>query len=164
MRSPPRLPSVSRRFSPISSSIPPSSPKWRLTSTSGLPRATRLRPPWPRPVTPHLLPLVQYWRERLVRLRELFRAVGQDIIGAYRALETAGRLEIIGSAATHGYLPLLARDESIRLQLAVGVSEHRRIFGRSPNGCWLPECAYRPRGPWEPWPTAPKTRNAPRDR
>ena len=34
----------------------------------------------------HLLPLVQYWRERLVRLRELFRGTGQDIIGAYRAL------------------------------------------------------------------------------
>jgi 1,4-alpha-glucan branching enzyme len=105
----------------------------------------------------HLLPLVEFWRGRLLRLRELFRAVDQDIIGAFRALEAAGRIEIIGSAATHGYLPLLARDESIRLQLAVGVSEHRRIFGGSPAGCWLPECAYRPRGEWEPWPTAPRT-------
>ena len=25
------------------------------------------------------------------------------------------------------------------------------------SGCWLPECAYRPRGPWEPWPTAPRS-------
>jgi 1,4-alpha-glucan branching enzyme len=105
----------------------------------------------------HLLPLVGFWRARLVRLRELFHHIDRDLIGAFRALEAAGRIEIIGSAATHGYLPLLARDESIRLQLAVGVSEHRRIFGRSPVGCWLPECAYRPRGPWEPWPTAPRT-------
>ncbi len=105
----------------------------------------------------HLLPLVGFWRERLIRLRELFHGIDQDLIGAFRGLEAAGRIEIIGSAATHGYLPLLARDESIRLQLAVGVSEHRRIFGRSPRGCWLPECAYRPRGPWEPWPTAPRT-------
>ena len=105
----------------------------------------------------HLLPLVGFWRERLTRLRDLFHNIGQDLIAAFRALETAGRVEIISSAATHGYLPLLARDESIRLQLAVGVSEHRRIFGRSPKGCWLPECAYRPRGPWEPWPTAPRT-------
>src|SRR5437016_13544705 len=51
----------------------------------------------------------------------------------------------MGSAATHGYLPLLARDESIRLQLAVGRDEHRRLFGVNPKGCWLPECAYRPR-------------------
>ncbi|HEU4680605.1 MAG TPA: hypothetical protein VFS51_02590, partial [Gemmatimonadales bacterium] len=105
----------------------------------------------------HLLPLVEFWRGRLLRLRELFHAIDRDIIGAFRALESSGRIEIIGSAATHGYLPLLARDESIRLQLAVGVSEHRRIFGRSPAGCWLPECAYRPRGQWEPWPTAPRT-------
>jgi 1,4-alpha-glucan branching enzyme len=105
----------------------------------------------------HLLPLVQFWLERLTRLQNLFRQIDHDLIGAFRSLEAKGRLEIIGSAATHGYLPLLARDESIRLQLAVGVSEHRRIFGRSPTGCWLPECAYRPRGPWEPWPTAPRT-------
>jgi 1,4-alpha-glucan branching enzyme len=105
----------------------------------------------------HLLPLVQFWRNRLTHLQKLFQAIDHDVIGAFRALESEGRLEIIGSAATHGYLPLLARDESIRLQLAVGVSEHRRIFGRSPAGCWLPECAYRPRGPWEPWPTAPRT-------
>jgi 1,4-alpha-glucan branching enzyme len=105
----------------------------------------------------HLLPLVQFWRARILKLRELFHSIGQDLVGAFRALEADGRLEIIGSAATHGYLPLLARDESIRLQLAVGVSEHRRLFGRAPSGCWLPECAYRPRGAWEPWPTAPRT-------
>jgi 1,4-alpha-glucan branching enzyme len=105
----------------------------------------------------HLLPLVGFWRTRLARLRDLFHSSNQDLIGAFKALEAAGTIEIIGSAATHGYLPLLARDESIRLQLAIGISEHRRIFGRTPAGCWLPECAYRPRGSWEPWPTAPRT-------
>ncbi len=105
----------------------------------------------------HLLPLVDFWRGRLLRLRDLFRAVDRDLVGAFRALEAAGRIEIIGSAATHGFLPLLARDESIRLQLAVGLAEHRRLFGRVPDGCWLPECAYRPRGPWNPWPGAPKS-------
>lgn len=103
-----------------------------------------------------LLPLVSFWRTRLLRLRRLFQEIDRDLIGAFRALEAAGRIEIMGSAATHGFLPLLARDESIRLQLAVGVSEHRRHFGRAPAGCWLPECAYRSRGPWHPWPTAPR--------
>ena len=97
-----------------------------------------------------LLPLVSFWRTRLLRLRRLFQEIEGDLPGAYRALEAAGRVELIGSAATHGFLPLLARDESIRLQLAVGVAEHRRQFGRAPAGCWLPECAYRPRGPWQP--------------
>jgi 1,4-alpha-glucan branching enzyme len=104
----------------------------------------------------HLLPLVGYWRERLTRFRDLFRSIGGNLVEAFRALEAAGRIEIIGSAATHGFLPLLARDESIRFQLAVGIAEHRRLFGRAPEGCWLPECAYRPRGPWHPWPTAPQ--------
>ena len=104
-----------------------------------------------------LLPLVGFWEERLRRLRRLFEQTGGNLVAPFRALEAAGRLEIIGSAATHGFLPLLARDESIRLQLAVGAAEHRRLFGHAPTGCWLPECAYRPRGPWEPWPTAPRT-------
>jgi 1,4-alpha-glucan branching enzyme len=92
-----------------------------------------------------LLPLVDFWRSRFRRLRQLFYSLDRDIVAAFRRLQDAGRLEIIGSAATHGYLPLLARDESIRLQLAVGRREHRRLFGRDPVGCWLPECAYRPR-------------------
>ncbi|PYP30837.1 MAG: DUF1957 domain-containing protein [Gemmatimonadetes bacterium] len=95
-----------------------------------------------------LLPLVEFWRARLNRLQALFRSIDRDLISAFRRLQDEGRLEIMGSAATHGYLPLLGRDESIRLQLAVGRDEHRRLFGVAPVGCWLPECAYRPRGKW----------------
>src|SRR5213078_941991 len=90
-------------------------------------------------------PLVGFWRERFSRLQALFRKIDANLVAAFRRLQEQGRLEIIGSAATHGYLPLLARDESIRLQLAVGQQEHRRLFGVAPKGCWLPECAYRPR-------------------
>jgi len=110
-----------------------------------------------RKTDPEAAPLVDFWRQRYLRLRHLFRLVDEDLIAALRALEQKGRIEIIGSAATHGFLPLLTRDESIRLQLAVGVAEHRRLFGRLPKGCWLPECAYRPRGAWAPWPTAPRS-------
>ena len=105
----------------------------------------------------YLLPQVAFWRARLERLRRLFLEIDGNLVGAFRSLEAAGRLEIIGSAATHGFLPLLARDESIRFQLAVGTAEHRRLFGRAPQGCWLPECAYRPRGPWAPWLGGPRS-------
>ena len=105
----------------------------------------------------YLIPLVDYWRERLTRLRALFRSIDGDIISVFRDFEARGRLEIIGSAATHAFLPLLARDESIQLQLDVGQREHKRLFGQAPRGCWLPECAYRPRGPWKPLPNAPDT-------
>ncbi len=105
----------------------------------------------------HLIPLVDYWRERLTRLRALFRSIDGDIVGVFRDLQDRGRLEVIGSAATHAFLPLLSRDESIQLQLDVGKREHRRLFGRAPRGCWVPELAYRPRGPWKPLPNAPDT-------
>jgi len=99
-----------------------------------------------------LLPLVDHWARELRRLRAIWDSIGHDLIGAFRGFQERGRLEIISSAATHGFLPLLARDESIRLQLAVGRSEHRRLFGREPKGCWVPECAYRPAGFWNPIP------------
>jgi 1,4-alpha-glucan branching enzyme len=104
----------------------------------------------------HLLPLVEFWRERLTRLRRLFHGLGGDIVSALKGLEGSGRIETITSAATHGFLPLLARDESVRLQLAVGRAEHRRLFGHLAQGIWVPECAYRPRGPWQPWSSAPR--------
>ncbi len=97
-----------------------------------------------------LKPIADYWLRRLERLYKLFKEIDEDLIGAFRGFEDRGVIEIISSAATHGFLPLLARDESIQLQLRVGVSEHRRLFGKAPTGCWLPECAYRPAGPWHP--------------
>ena len=96
----------------------------------------------------HLLPLVEYWRARLVRLRLLFHELGRDIPREFRRLQDAERLEVTSSAATHGFLPMLKRDESIRLQLALGSAEHQRVFGRAAAGVWVPECAYRPAGPW----------------
>jgi 1,4-alpha-glucan branching enzyme len=103
----------------------------------------------------HLVPLVDFWEARFRRLRALFVAEDHDITGAFGVLEDCGHLEIITSAATHGFLPLLARDESIRLQLAVARGEHHRLFGREPAGIWVPECAYRPRGEWAPGSGAP---------
>jgi 1,4-alpha-glucan branching enzyme len=103
----------------------------------------------------HLIPLTDYWHERLERLRALFRSVEGDLVAPFRALEEAGHIEIIGGAATHGFSPLLGRNESVRLQFLLGYAEHQRLFGRTPRGCWLPECAYRARGTWKPVPDAP---------
>ncbi len=66
-----------------------------------------------------------------------------DLVGAFRRLTEARRVEPIASGATHGFLPLLARDSSIYAQVRTGVETHRRHLGRSPQGFWLPECAYR---------------------
>jgi len=68
----------------------------------------------------------------------------EDVVGAFRKGQDEGCLEIITSAATHGYLPLLIRDSSISAQIKVGVDTYKRLLKRNPHGFWLPECAYRP--------------------
>ena len=90
-----------------------------------------------------LLPLTQFWRSRLIRLRNLFHRLEGGIVGTLARHARAGRIELLSSAATHGFLPLQRRPESVALQLRLGRREHRRLFGLDPSGCWLPECAYR---------------------
>ncbi len=72
-----------------------------------------------------------------------------DVIGAFRKLQNDDNIEIITSAATHGYLPLIGTDSSINAQIKVGVETYKRHFKRRPRGIWLPECAYRPSYHWK---------------
>lgn len=88
----------------------------------------------------------RYYGHRL----EQFERLNGDLPAGFRRLHDAGHVHLITSAATHGYLPLLLKDESIDLQLRVAVAAHQRHFGHAPRGIWLPECAYRPRYEWTP--------------
>ena len=74
----------------------------------------------------------------------------EDLVKAFANLQRAGHIEIITCGATHGYFPLLSRDESIQAQVKQAVASHKRNFGRKPKGIWLPECAYRPGYRWSP--------------
>ncbi len=87
--------------------------------------------------------------EHFKKVLAYWRAINGDILGKFREFQENGYIEIITSAATHGYLPLLGRDEAIRAQIANGVFTYEKHFGRRPRGIWLPECAYRPAGRWE---------------
>ncbi len=82
---------------------------------------------------------------------------GKDILGAFRRLQDEGYVEILTSAATHAYLPLLDRDSSIYAQLRVGVQTYFRHMGCMPKGIWLPECGYRPGYMRDPRPGEPIT-------
>ena len=107
-----------------------------------------------------IVALTYFWEEFYEGMWELHRRIGGDIPGTFAELQRGGHLEIITCAATHGYLPLLSRDESIHLQLRTAVETHTRHFGQAPRGIWLPECAYRPRYEW----TAPTGPDRGRDR
>lgn len=70
---------------------------------------------------------------------------GRDLVQAFRRLQELGKLEIIASAATHAYLPLLSvNPPAVRSQVHIGVAHYAATFGRRPNGFWLPECGYYP--------------------
>jgi 1,4-alpha-glucan branching enzyme len=94
--------------------------------------------------------LAAFWAARYRKLLEDFRGrAGGDIIGAFRSLQDRGHIEVLTSAATHGYLALLSRDESVRQQVRQGLHTYRKHFGREPLGFWIPECAYRPGYDWK---------------
>lgn len=89
--------------------------------------------------------LARMYRQRYAELLDAFRGTfGRDVVGAFGRLQREGYAEILTSAATHGYLPLLGRDSSIHGQLATGIRSYRRLIGVDPRSVWLPECGYRP--------------------
>lgn len=97
-----------------------------------------------------LADLTRFWGRTYQHVLDQFRALDGDLLGAFRRLADLGAIELITCAATHGYLPLLGREESIALQLRTGVAAYTRHFGAIPQGIWLPECGYRPRYEWTP--------------
>ena len=102
-----------------------------------------------------LAALATRW-ERFYRssLEDFMGPQGPNLVARYRRLEERGAIEVITCGATHGYLPLLSSDRAAAGQLRTAVTTHRRHFGRTPRGVWLPECAYRPAGPWRPPPAS----------
>jgi 1,4-alpha-glucan branching enzyme len=88
--------------------------------------------------------LASWMEEQLQAAVEAFDAIGRDIPMAFADHARAGSIELMTSAATHGYLPLLRREKSVRLQVRVGRTIFMDATGISPVGFWLPECAYKP--------------------
>ena len=96
-----------------------------------------------------LAALAERW-ERFYRasLEDFMGPRGPNLVERFRRLEEHGAIEIITCGATHGYFPLLGTDAAIEGQVRTARTAHRRHFGRDPRGIWLPECGYRPAGPW----------------
>jgi len=69
----------------------------------------------------------------------------RDLVSAFKKFQDLGFVEIIGSAATHGFLPnLQINPASVNAQIKIGVEHYTKTFGCAPRGFWLPECAYYP--------------------
>ena len=96
----------------------------------------------------HYAELARFWNRFFTEAIIDFNALKGSIVGGFRHFNDTGLINIITCGATHGYMPLLGTDESVRAQIRIAVDTHRRHLGQAPRGIWLPECGYRPAGPW----------------
>ncbi|EEG78067.1 glycoside hydrolase family 57 protein [Dethiobacter alkaliphilus] len=89
-------------------------------------------------------PLARHYRQRFQEAyHQFFEHHQGNLVGAFRSLAESGKVELICCAGTHGYLPLLnTQPEAVYAQLYTAVEQHTRLFGKQPQGIWLPECAY----------------------
>ena len=92
---------------------------------------------------PSFAPLARLYREHFDAAAAYLERYGGRLVPAFRRLAEENYLELITTASTHAYLPLLLlQPESIYAQLANAVQYHASLFGEPPRGLWLPECAY----------------------
>lgn len=99
--------------------------------------------------------IAEYWINYYSDIKSKFQnKYNQNIVQGFKHLQDQGHIEVITCGATHGYFPLLSRDESVQAQVKQAIDNYEKHFGRKPKGIWLPECAYRPRYEWVP-PTNP---------
>jgi 1,4-alpha-glucan branching enzyme len=89
--------------------------------------------------------LARMYRDRFSGARHTFEKYQRNLSNAFRVFQDAGKLEVITCGATHGYFPLMdVCRESVRAQVRVAASHYQSVFGRPPQGIWLPECGYQP--------------------
>ncbi|WP_198299717.1 1,4-alpha-glucan branching protein domain-containing protein [Tumebacillus avium] len=93
---------------------------------------------------PELQNLARMYYARYRGLLDQFEGAGRNIVARLADLEASGHLELMTCGATHGFLPVIGREELRRAQVAVACETHEQIVGRRPRGIWLPECGYLP--------------------
>ena len=95
--------------------------------------------------------LAENWANYYSSVKEQFvERFYKDLIGGYKYLQDKNAIEIISSGATHGYLPLLGKEETVNAQIKAGQAIYQKLFGReNSQGIWLPELAYRPSYKWK---------------
>ncbi|HEY5037263.1 MAG TPA: DUF1957 domain-containing protein, partial [Chthoniobacterales bacterium] len=76
---------------------------------------------------PQLHSLAQFYRDFFAETRTFFQeTLARDVVRAFRELQETGSLEVIASAATHAFLPLLKDfPEAQRAQIRIGCDSYR---------------------------------------
>ncbi|MFW5442752.1 MAG: glycoside hydrolase family 57 protein [Methylococcaceae bacterium] len=94
---------------------------------------------------PPLQKLARLYRRFFISTRNTYNKYNCDLLMAFKKFHAQGHLELITTAATHGFLPLLSISETaVRNQIEVAVEMFESNIGFAPTGFWIPECAYYP--------------------
>ena len=93
----------------------------------------------------HLRWLAEVYQKLFQETRDIFSRYNGKLSTPLKALHEAGAVDLISTAATHGFLPLLSsHPKAVEAQVVTGLNYFESVFGFRPNGMWLPECAYYP--------------------
>ncbi len=89
--------------------------------------------------------LARLYRRFFVDTLATYKAYDKDLLSAFKKHYAAGNLDLITTAATHGFLPLLnVSKTAVRVQIKVALECFQSNLGFAPSGFWLPECGYYP--------------------
>jgi len=89
-------------------------------------------------------PLANLYYEMYRRSRDDFENLhGRDILRAFDYYSKKGYIELLTTAATHAFLPLYADiPEAVDAQIETAIVSHREVFGKNPQGFWLPQLGW----------------------
>ncbi|MDO9270266.1 MAG: DUF1957 domain-containing protein [Methylobacter sp.] len=95
---------------------------------------------------PHYQKLARLYRRFFLNALNTYQERYQsDLLAAFKKHQATGKLELITTSATHGFLPLLNVSETaVRNQVNTGIAAFKSATGCTPTGFWLPECGYYP--------------------
>lgn len=88
--------------------------------------------------------LAREYMKKFKGMRDFYLSYACNLVTAYREIMETGKLEIITSAATHAFLPLVMTEQATKAQIKIATAVYHKHFGRSPRGIWLPECGFLP--------------------
>ena len=94
---------------------------------------------------PHYQKLARLYRRLFIGVKETYQRYNGDLLCAFKKHHVAGHLELITTAATHGFLPVLnVSKTAVQQQIEIGIATFTDNLGFSPTGFWLPECGFYP--------------------
>jgi 1,4-alpha-glucan branching enzyme len=90
--------------------------------------------------------VAEMYMHKFKRAHQLYtETYNRNLLMGFKKYQDLGKLEILTSGATHGFLPLMNMyPNAVRGQVLTAVEDYKRHFGRAPKGMWNAECGYYP--------------------